>query len=417
MWRYFDYGFASIFSFVFQFVEERTPRCVVNLFRKYASGHTQNGKFFDCNQIELFDEMCGNFMLKIISLILDFLMKLFELQNRFTSLIRAFFASGNSALNNSQFLLSRFVIFEIINLRSVRECQKTTYACVKSNGFACFRQWLDRSFNRENRKPLSAFLFNRERFHFTDYITRQFDFQFSDFRKLEFVSRKIESALSVAKTIESVLSLETRKTCFLLSFNATEKALKRLVKSFQNVLQNLAVNVFVFGIGLLYRRKLFVLVKAIDVDSIDCPSITSFLKSGIIELTTKIESIFKFSGLRFTWRNSELVGYNCRSHNQILNQFGCDRSTEKFAPSPCFDFNYTTNSFHNSILFSNSRFKNIGLKAPMLSERIHPPPNPKRLGRGVLLISGKSSFKTITAGELARVAHRIRFTSKRETVG
>ncbi len=120
IWRNFDQLFTSVFSFVFEFLEKGTPTCVVNLFAKYAFRHTKNRKFFNANYIICFNQICRNFVLKIGALIFNLLVNLAKQNDRFTSLVTAFLAARYSALCNSQFCLSRFVVFEIIYLRSVR---------------------------------------------------------------------------------------------------------------------------------------------------------------------------------------------------------------------------------------------------------------------------------------------------------
>ena len=301
--------FIGTFSLIFQLLEEITNRNVVHLFAQNPSRQSENGKFFNRYQVIRFNQMGRNFVPEIVSLVCDFLMNLFELQNRFTSPVRTFFLSRNRSLSNSQFLLGLFEVFEIVYLCAVRECQETTDSSVKTNGFACFRQRCNVRFNREDCKPFAAFVLNCESFNFTLNDSGKFNFDGADFRERQLVSRQRKTALRKAKAIEAVLSFEARKTS-LTFFSATKERLESFVQSFQNVLQNLRVNIFVFGIGSLNFGKLVGLVVVIQRNAIQLVSISAFRERGIIDVSTQIESLFKIRLDNFRgFADAKLVGF------------------------------------------------------------------------------------------------------------
>ena len=288
----FNQRFTGTFRLVFQLLKEVSDCNIVHLFAEYAFGHTQNRKFPNRNQILLINEIGRNFVLKIVSLVTNLLMNLFELQNRFPSLVTAFLSTGNTPLSNSQFLLRGFVVFEIVYLCSVAQSCKRRNSNVNSDNLTCFLKRLGFGFNGENRKPFSALPFNRQSFNFADYLTRKFEFNRSDFRERQLISRQRETALRKTKTVESVLTFETRKTC-LTFFGAAVKSLETFVQSFQNVLQNLRVNLFIFGIGLLNFFELVGLIVIVQRNAIQLISIAAFLKRGVIQISAEIQSLFK----------------------------------------------------------------------------------------------------------------------------
>ncbi len=112
--------------------------------------------------------------------------------------------------------------------------------------------------------------------------------------------------MRVAETIKEILSFEAREARFNALFYATKETLKTFIQSFQNVLANLRVNVFVFGISRFNFGKLVGLVVVVQRYAIELVSLFSFGKCGVIQISAKKQSLLKFLGLSFAWEDSEL---------------------------------------------------------------------------------------------------------------
>ena len=131
----------------------------------------------------------------------------------------------------------------------------------------------------------------------------KFDFNFSDFGKRQFIIGKSESTLSESKGIVSSFVLKTRETSltFLRSYTAKE-ALKGFLNSFENILRNLTVNVFIFGIRFFNVAELVSLVVIVQRNSIEFVGIPPFLQTCIVQITAQIERSFEFGYLSLTWK-------------------------------------------------------------------------------------------------------------------
>lgn len=104
VWINFFQLSTSVFSFVFEFLEKRTPSGIVYLFRENAFRHSENVKFFNRYQVVFFDQMRRNFVSKITSLILNLLMNI-------AKLIDCFFVSDSSLSFDAQLSFERLSIF------------------------------------------------------------------------------------------------------------------------------------------------------------------------------------------------------------------------------------------------------------------------------------------------------------------
>jgi len=179
-------------------------------------------------------------------------------------------------------------------------------------------------FNAENHKPLTTFILNCAGFNFANNFSGKFKFDGADFREGEFISGQRESALRETKTVETICTFESWKARLAL-FNSLKECFEGLINSFQNVLQNLRVNVFVFRISLLDFFELICLGLVIQRNSVKFVGISAFLQSGIVKISTKIKSFFK-SGL------DKLRGF-------------ADAKTEGFLDDLRSDFHYDRNDF------------------------------------------------------------------------
>lgn len=312
---------TSVFSFVFEFLKKRTPSGIVNLFCKDAFRHSENVKVFNRYQIVFFNQMRRNFVSKITSLILNLLVNFAKLINCLSSLIRAFLSAGNFSLDNPQSFLRSFKILEIVNLRCVRKSCKRFDSNVNADLFSRFRQDLFFIFDGENYKPTRNFTLNRAGFNLSNHRLRQVNLDRSDFGKFKFVACQSESALRKTERIKEVFAFETRKASFHAFFNSTEKGLESFVQSFENVLQNLAVNCFKVISNGFNLSELVGLLEIRNADSIQFPSISAFLQTCIVKFAAKVKRLVKTSNDRFGGlANFEFERFHVFDDNSVMSK-------------------------------------------------------------------------------------------------
>jgi hypothetical protein len=179
----------------------------------------------------------------------------------------------------------------------------------------------------------------------------KFNFNFADFGKRQTIVGQRESALGKGEGIISLFVLETRKACFLFSFHTAKESPKRFINSFQNVLRNLAVNVFIFGISFFNFLELIRLVVVIQRDSVEFVGITTFLQTRIKQITAKLKRIYEFGCLCLTRKNAEFICfcYNLISHfafAQFKSEIG--KSWKGISRSFSTRFYFTTNTKQNT---------------------------------------------------------------------
>lgn len=205
----------SVLSFVRQFVDKGTPRYIKNLFGKDATGQTFDIKIFDRNHIVILNEMRRDFVLKVGSLITNLLVNIPKYGNRFQPAVRSRVPPGNSSLSDSEFICAGFVIFPIIDLRTVRERNKGFDADIDPNRLIRDWQWLrGNAVTGNNGVPLRSFALDCDLFDRSLDLSMLLELQQPNIGKSEFAVDKPEPQLVVEKTVKKSLSFESRKPRF-----------------------------------------------------------------------------------------------------------------------------------------------------------------------------------------------------------
>src|SRR3990167_11300447 len=207
---------TSIFRFVLQHKNKCTPRGIRNMFLKIIFiifNHLFNFQIFISNKVKSIYQPIRKFMLKMISLSCNFSMKIGKLFfNFFTFPFRVF------ALNFFKFIFRLFQIFWIGNFFSIGKYCKISKSQINpnyiSNNFLFWNRI--RKFTRENNIPLIAFSLNCASFYFTIQrnLPVKFNFYRSYFRKFNFFIYNVITILWISKTIISIKTFITRKSCF-----------------------------------------------------------------------------------------------------------------------------------------------------------------------------------------------------------
>ena len=359
----------SIFSFILRVLNSLIPSDITNCFCKtMIFHHSFDIQIFKENSVVGIDKKSRNLMSKIRTTVFDSIVNLRNYLSFFVPVFASFRLFAQSSLSRCENLLGVSKGSRIINFNTIRQCAESFQTDINSNAFVNrFKNFTSR-FNRETSKPFPAGIFrNCESFDFADYFTVKFNFNFSDFREIDFSVRHRKSKLFVGERVISEFVLKSWKTGFFFPFCTAKEILKRAVNSFENVLQNLRINQIQIFSNRFNFRQLFFLVLIGNVYSIKFPRITSLLQSRIIQLSAQTQSHLKFSDLRSTRIKTELksFSYNGISH-LLLSRSKVNRLGSFGDSSPrstCFYF--TTNSTNTTNLIRLPK-RNLRLISPRL---------------------------------------------------
>lgn len=208
---HFDQLTPGAFSLVRQFLEERTPRCIENLFGKNTFRHSFYVQLFDRNQVVSTNQVGRKFVLEIVSLIKNLLMNLLKLCDRFSSSVRSLYSAGDSTLSDTKSLSGRLVVLPVANFASVRERSERLDTNINAYRLAGCRQWfLRHAIAGDYREPLGTFTFRPNLFDSSFDGSGQFEFQISDQGQIELVTAKsvarqvVDYRVKRSRTVEAV---------------------------------------------------------------------------------------------------------------------------------------------------------------------------------------------------------------------
>src|SRR3990167_2660971 len=294
-WIYCHAVSTSIFRFVLQHRNKYTPRGIVNMFLQIIFiifNHLFHLQIFVGDKVKSIYQFVRKFVLKIIALFCNFSVKIAELFDNFFT-----FPFGIFALDFFKFGFRLFQVFRIGNFFSITQYCKVGQSQVNTDGIGnCFLFGNRISkFAGENNIPLFAFLFNSAGFNlcFIGNLSVKFYFYKSYFRKFNpsFVFGKRKSALNICKGIVSLFRFESWESRFIcLLFYSSEKVFIRFICSAQNILQNLAEYLFVFG-KFFFKERKFVCLFVVRNRMFGCRfvSIPAMLQRDIVKISAFVK--------------------------------------------------------------------------------------------------------------------------------
>lgn len=267
----------------------------------------QSKTIFKHNYIVGINKKSRNLVSEVSATIFNSIMNLCNYFTFPTAFFAAFWLFAQASLSSCQTFFIGLEKARIVYFYTGAQGQKSGYSGITANDFICLVENLFRSFNRKAGKPLSAGIFtNRQRFNLADYCAVKFDFKFSNLGKRQSVIGNREPALSKGQGIVTASVLKSRKTGFsFLRFYSTKEILKGFLNPFQNVLRDLRMNVFIFGIGFFDFLELIGLVVIVQRNSIKFVGISSLLKRCVIQISAQIERLFEFGYLCLARKNAK----------------------------------------------------------------------------------------------------------------
>lgn len=309
------------FSLVRQFSDEARPPHIVNLLGQNAFTKADSVDVLNGDKIVMADKVCRNLVLKIVSLAKDFLVHGSQYRDSFQPPIRTFLASSDTPLSDPKFPLCGLIEARVFDLRSVREsCKRfdtNVYTNLRVGGW---KRLLSYPVARKDRKPFRPFAFNDHFLNSPINRSAEFDFQVTDQRQVEFpVSESIALAV-VDDRIKESLPLESWEARNSSCFHAAKERLERLVELAKRLYHRTTLNFKIFRVCVVsYFWNLFTLIQKRNSNSIQLPSVSSFLEGCIVEISEQIERPFKSFRLYLCGINTEFVR---ASHTLIIANQG-----------------------------------------------------------------------------------------------
>ncbi len=324
------------------------PRGIRHAFGKKAVlHHFCNAQIFKNNQVKSINDFSGFLISKVISAIGDSAMNLFQNFNAAFEWLAVLNFFRQSAISFTECFFTCLEKLWIFYLFIIEKCCEGRQANVNADsvfdvGNRHLADFL--RFASKDSEPTGNFALDCTGFNHAFNRTVKFNFDPSNFGKMKFVADYFESALNVAKTIVSVVRLETRKTDF--GITSTKEIIKGFTQTTQNILQNLRVNVFEFRAVNFNQRQLNGLRVKVNRKAIEFPSIAAFLKGGIIEFGAQRKRLFKLSlnGFGKILNLNDFTIFILNNHlryyklKQIHNGTRPFHKTDKRSPFPTIDF-------------------------------------------------------------------------------
>src|SRR3990167_5648246 len=253
---------TACYSFVFQALDERTPRSISYLFSEtMIMSHSFDIQILNCNSRISQSKASAQLMQEITPSVGNLEMLSCQLETCFSSVSRAFDLSAQSSLQELQSLFSLEQMPRVSNDFAIAQSGKVLQADINANGF--FREmngFAVRQFTGKYGKPLPCpVLLDSQSLNLAFRDTMQ-DYgnitYLTEFKPL--VRENLEARLGESDAIHS--ALEARKTFFLarLVFNPAEEVGESFMHSVRDILLGLRMN------ALKLSSKIFVAVKSTE---------------------------------------------------------------------------------------------------------------------------------------------------------
>jgi hypothetical protein len=120
--------------------------------------------------------------------------------------------------------------------------------------------------------------------------------------------------------------------------DAAEEPLERVVDAEHDILQDLGVDLSVFGQSLLDAGQLSPLLLVGDGDAPHAPRFAPLANGGVVDMATEYQDMPKFTLLLESRLESVLIGFCGRSAvpNATILSDGCNKRTHRDVPGPGF---------------------------------------------------------------------------------
>ena len=218
--------------------------------------HILDAQFFNGNNAEAVDNTPCVLMAEVMPPIANALM---DTSNDFTG----FFAFTASAFLLGEFALCfgerLFFLAEesrVVNKLAIGESRKGFQPNVNTDSFIGEREVIGLDLLAERGKPLAVDATDSAIFDFAPRLAVEFGFYLAEFRKLDGAVTDLEVlALRIGDAVVLSCTFDTWETWGFAFLYAVKKGIEGKVNSVRDILQDLAVNLFKFGMVFLPGRQ------------------------------------------------------------------------------------------------------------------------------------------------------------------
>ncbi len=300
--RNFPDSTTSICSFVFEYTNESSPRCVTYTFSKMMIlDQSLDVQIFNGDFIELANQIKACFVKEILALILYLQMLLAKQTDSFLSIRAAQLPLTHLALLNFQLSLSLAKIARILNRFTSRKRGKILKSYVNTYGATSLRKPTRLIFfNCEDDEPAVNLSLDGASLNFAFNLTRQAQAHRANLGKCQFVAFKFESGLRIGKRIIAVSAFESWKASLLVTLQASLKeGIKSATDTTQRVLNDLRMDCRHVLTNELDVRQLILLLLIVHRFASDSISVYAFTQGRIVNLAAYVKRLLKLLGNAF----------------------------------------------------------------------------------------------------------------------
>lgn len=233
---------GSTFSLLRNLVDKARPSGIVYGFGEHPSRQALNIQILDSNQSITINNFPCFFVVKILALIADVVMKTLQQENRLAPSVGAFLPSCYAPLQSSEFSFGASEPTWVVYRGSVAKCGKHRQANINTNHAWVERQRVGFAVNAEQCKPPTRLSLDRKGFDCSFERAVQLDMDASNFGQPEPIAVKRIAILAKRQTVIASRRFESRVARFLPTLTASKECNKSKLNAPQNVFKYLRVN-------------------------------------------------------------------------------------------------------------------------------------------------------------------------------
>jgi len=294
---------TSVFCFVGELGQERTPSRIADRLRQHTLGQRFDIQILDSNKAVGIHQLPAEFMLEVRPLISDVSMSLLEAEDSLPSPDTALFASGNLPLSTAKASQSLLEVTRVGHKLTIGKCSKRIKPHINADSTHRSYRRPDINNNAKAGIPLAAIMFKGQSLNLTGDRAMHLQFDGADSLNLELPTLGKVASVSPGRegiAIEPVPGLEAGIARFLASLYPAKESFKGLVNPPEHILAGRVVSESeVSRIPNLF--ELIGLVVVVEADPLHPPRLTPFLESCIIKRAGFRQLMFKSCSLFPVW--------------------------------------------------------------------------------------------------------------------
>lgn len=284
-WVYLYQLTTGAFCLVRHLVEERAPSGIVDGLCQHSAGQSFDIQIFDGNQAVAIHELPRQLVVEVGSGVEQPPMSSRKQRASLPASIAAFDASSESPLTSSDVGLCDTSVARVIDLCAVAQRSEARKTDIYTDTLGGLWQHIGADLNCDAGVPLAAFPFGRNGLGGAVKSTMQFDFYFANLRQRQSLAYS-KAALPEGQRVKAINRSEARVARLNADLAASKKVLKRPIETAQSALKYVPIYCSDIGPVGAHMSKLSALVEEVYRYSMVAPRFTSFLKRGVIQLTT-----------------------------------------------------------------------------------------------------------------------------------